>query len=251
MATLHPLSDLHNEFKVFTPVVTDADIVLLIGDIDVKGRGVKWAAEAFPKSQVLYVPGNHEYYGGALVKSLTKLREAAALTSNVTVLDRDEVVINGIRFLGATGWTDYTATGNAREAKWVGQQRMNDFKKIRTATYSRLHPNDLVKECLQTFTWLKSKLAEPFAGKTVVMTHHAPSMRVLADNIHSGTHLDASYANAWDELMGPAVDLWFHGHTHLSVDMDINGTRNVSNQRGYPDDTGMAFNPALVVHLDV
>jgi hypothetical protein len=40
-------SDLHNEFARFDPAPTDADLVILAGDIDIKARGVKWANETF------------------------------------------------------------------------------------------------------------------------------------------------------------------------------------------------------------
>jgi len=45
------LSDLHNEFQPFQPVPTDADVVILAGDIDVKARSGQWAARAFGASK--------------------------------------------------------------------------------------------------------------------------------------------------------------------------------------------------------
>ena len=106
---IHPLSDLHNEFAPFTPEVRDADVVILAGDIDLGVRGIEWARQAFD-CPVLYVPGNHEFYRGHLAKTLQAMR--AAGDERVHVLDRDEVVIGGVRFLGATMWTDFAATGN-------------------------------------------------------------------------------------------------------------------------------------------
>jgi hypothetical protein len=248
MISIHPLSDLHNEFELYEPKVLGADVVLLVGDIDVKSRGVQWASEAFPNSRVLYTPGNHEYYGGQLEHTLRKMREAAALTPNVTIMDRDEVVIGGVRFLGATGWTDFTSTGSLQAAQYDAQQTMRDFKKIRTAAYSKTRPLDFIKENHQTKSWLKDKLAEPFAGKTVVFTHHAPLMELIEDHPHSGTHIDSCYANRWNDLMGEGVDLWFSGHTHMAMDMMVDGTRNISNQRGYPGEV-IGFNPDLVITL--
>lgn len=52
---IHVLSDLHLEFSPFAPQVTAADVVILAGDIHVKGRGVPWARQAF-EGPVLYVP---------------------------------------------------------------------------------------------------------------------------------------------------------------------------------------------------
>lgn len=71
---IHPLSDLHNEFALFTPEVSDADVVILAGDIDLGTRGIEWARQAF-HCPVLYVPGNHEFYRGHLTKTLQAMRE--------------------------------------------------------------------------------------------------------------------------------------------------------------------------------
>ncbi len=74
---IHLLSDLHNEFDLFEPEVRDADVVILAGDINVKTRGVEWAKNTFT-CPVLYVPGNHEFYGGHLTRTLEKMRAASS-----------------------------------------------------------------------------------------------------------------------------------------------------------------------------
>jgi predicted phosphodiesterase len=243
---IHLLSDLHNEFSPFNPEDLDTHVVILAGDIDVKTRGVKWASRAFT-CPVLYVPGNHEFYGGHLSHTLRKLR--AAQGAQVHVMDRDEVIIGGVRFLGATMWTDFAATDNPPMASLNAQNGMNDFRQIRTENYRRIRPADLVAESVKTRDWLHTMLSKPFSGKTVVITHHAPSLRSLKENPHAGTHMDAAYANRWEDLMGgDAMALWVHGHSHMAVDYDVAGTRVVCNPRGYPgEETG--FNAGLVISL--
>ena len=59
---LHILSDLHLEFSTFQPPPTDADVIVLAGDIDKGNKGIYWARETFPAKPILYVPGNHEFY---------------------------------------------------------------------------------------------------------------------------------------------------------------------------------------------
>lgn len=240
------LSDLHNEFSPFMPEVQEADVVILAGDIDVKTRGVVWAKQAF-YGPVLYVPGNHEYYGGHLSRTLEKMR--LAQDERVRVLDRDEGIIGGVRFLGATMWTDFAATGNPPMASLSAQNAMNDFRQICTENYRRIRPADLVEQSVKTRDWLRAKLAEPFDGRTVVITHHAPTLRSLQDNLHAGGHMDAAYANCWEDLMGgDHVALWVHGHSHLAVDYEVAGTRVVCNPRGYPgEETG--FDAGLVITL--
>lgn len=73
---LHILNDLHLEFSTFDPPQTDADVVVLAGDIDKSDKGVYWAREAFPNKQILYVPGNHEFYGARRLETLHLLRIA-------------------------------------------------------------------------------------------------------------------------------------------------------------------------------
>lgn len=243
---IHLLSDLHNEFSPFTPEPLDCDVVILAGDIELKARGVEWAKQAF-STPVLYVPGNHEFYGGHLTRTLEKLR--AAGDDRVLVLDRDEVILAGVRFLGATMWTDFAATGNPHIAAFSAQNTLADFRQIRTEGYRRIRPADLIAQAVQTKDWLRMKLSEPFDGLTVAITHHAPTLRSLQDNPHAGTDLDAAFANRWEDLMGgDKVALWVHGHSHIAVDYDVAGTRVVSNPRGYPgEETG--FRSDLVIEV--
>ncbi|MEH6498996.1 MAG: metallophosphoesterase [Pseudoalteromonas distincta] len=243
---IHVLSDLHNEFDPFIPEVTDVDVVILAGDIDVKARGVAWAKSAFP-GRVLYICGNHEFYSGHLKRTLEKMREEA--DERVQILDRDEVIVGGVRFLGATMWTDFTATGSQSMASQSAQGGMNDFRQIRTDNFRRIKPFDLIEQSEKTRQWLSTRLECPHEGPTVVVTHHAPSLRSLQDNPHAGGHMDAAYANSWEGLMGTdRVALWVHGHSHTAVDYEVAGTRVVCNPRGYPgEETG--FNAHLVLTL--
>lgn len=243
---IHLLSDLHNEFDPFTPEPLDCDVVILAGDIDLKARGVEWAKQSFA-GPVLYVPGNHEFYGGHLTHTLEKLR--AAQDDRVRVLDRDEVVLAGVRFLGAIMWTDFAATGNPHIAAFSAQNALNDFRQIRAENYRRIRPADLIALAVKTKDWLRDRLSEPFDGPTVVITHHAPTLRSLQDNPHAGTHLDAAFANRWEDLMcSDQVALWVHGHSHTAVDYEVAGTRVVSNPRGYPgEETG--FCPDLIIEV--
>ena len=103
---MHVLSDLHNEFEPFAPPRAEADVVVLAGDIDIGKKGVRWAASACGGRPVIYVPGNHEYYGHAIPK-LTLELESLGASVGVRVLDCAVETIKGIRFLGCTLWSDF------------------------------------------------------------------------------------------------------------------------------------------------
>ncbi|MCP1621519.1 metallophosphoesterase [Pseudomonas nitroreducens] len=241
------LSDLHNEFECYQPPPVDADIVVLAGDIDLGIRGVEWATSVFT-CPVLYVAGNHEFYRGHLKRTLEKIR--AAQTDRVRVLDRDVVELGGVRFLGATAWTDFAATDNQPTAAALAGQLLNDFRQIRTENYRPCRPLDFITQASLTRLWLQEQLAILFSGPTVVITHHAPSLRSLQDNPHAGGHLDAAFANQWDDLMGDPISLWLHGHVHTAVDYELRGTRVVCNPRGYPgEQTG--WSPYKLIQLTV
>lgn len=239
---LYVLSDLHNEFSPFEIVPAEYDLAVLAGDVDVKSRGVGWANEAF-SCPVIYVGGNHEFYGGHIDYTLQKMKEAAL--SHVHVLENEAFVFNQTRFLCATSWTDFSATGDAVAATQIAQDWMNDFRVIRAENYRRLRPSDVVSRNHFSHEWLAVELRKPFDGKTVVVTHHAPLYELVGDK-HDG-HLNAAYANNWQDLVEKA-DLWIFGHTHRSIDVQIGRCRVVSNPRGYPN-SQTGFNPALVVNV--
>ena len=191
MARLALCSDLHIEFGAYTPPPLDADLVLLAGDVDTKGRCGRWGdAEAVFGAPVVAVLGNHEHYGDKIERSLDRMRPRAA-AQGLTLLENEAVVVAGVRVLGCTLWTDFNlfADGDLDQIKrdaglCVGDYYrggINDFRHIRVACdgYRRLRPVDTARLHAASVEWLRARLAEPFAGPTVVLTHHAPSIRSL------------------------------------------------------------------------
>lgn len=249
MPKIQVLSDLHLEFEDYTPHQTDADIVVLAGDIHLKVKGVLWAKQHF-KQPVVYVPGNHEYYGGSLGHTLAKM-QAAAEGSNIHLLHNSSVVLGGVRFVGGTLWTDYRLTGNQPSAMLDAQQVMSDFRKIRDEDYRKVRPAHLAVHHAKTRKFLETTLEQPFDGTTVVVTHHAPSeLSISAQYLETGGHLNAAYASNLTPLIGMQVNTWIHGHVHDSFDYDLYGTRVVCNPRGYaPNHLNRDFDPGLLIDL--
>lgn len=242
---LYILSDLHLEFGSFEPQV-EADVVILAGDIHPGVRGVDWAAQCFPDTPVLYVAGNHEYYGHALPRLLDKMRSRAEGTS-VRVLENMPVELGGVTFYGCTWWTDFQLFGNGRDAMAAVSERMTDFRRIRVSPqYRRLRPTDTVLQHVVSRQWLDRTLAGA-TGKRVVITHHAPSTRSLPDH-RKNNLVSAAYASHCDDFVEASqAALWVHGHTHYAVDYLIGNTRVLSNPRGYTDEPVAGFRPHLVV----
>lgn len=242
---IHILSDLHLEFSSYVPNETDADVIILAGDIHTKGRASAWASQAFDMPTVL-VAGNHDSYGSSLQSSHRKLKESAQ--GHVHFLERDVVVLGKTRFIGCTGWTDFKAFGSFPLNVSNAQTSMNDYKQIRYGqTYRRLRASDTQAIADESRQWLLAEVRKPFAGKTVVVTHHAPLLRLLP-SWPECSGLDAAYGNDWREFLEEDIDLWVFGHTHHAVDVVIEGTRFLSNPLGYPGE-GTGFRRDLMIKL--
>ncbi len=241
---LHILSDLHLSLGALEIPENDADTVILAGDIARPKEAASWAS-GFAKP-VLYVLGNHEFYGSSIAGAIDELKQLCAGT-NIHVLDNDEVIIDGVRFLGTTLWTDFMLFG-AGEKRAIAMQEalrfMRDFSRIRVgeAAEALFSPADSAALFNIHAAWLKSKLAEPYSGPTVVITHHAPSRKSIHPKF-AGSLLNACFVSDAERLIdGSRARLWIHGHTHDSFDYLLNGTRVVCNPRGYTKD-GVNENP--------
>jgi len=244
------LSDLHLEFAPFTPQETDADAVILAGDIHVGTKAVTWVKEAVSRDKpVIYVLGNHEYYGQALPRHLLKLKELAR-GSNLHVLEKDCLMLGEIVFLGCTLWTDFELFGNPKIAGYNATQKMTDYRKIRVNPgYRRLRSIDTAGVHYRSRRWLTEEVEKHRGRKLVVVTHHAPSTRSLPMGFGDDL-LSAAYASNLDGFVeGCGAALWVHGHIHVSRDYMIGGTRVVCNPRGYPDDYNARFSSNMVVEV--
>ena len=152
------LSDLHLEFQHWSPPKADADIIVLAGDIDVGIRGIEWARRSFPSTPVVYVPGNHEFYGRHMWDLMEELLEEGK-RFGVDVLDGRDLSIGGVRFLGATLWTDFALQGSDRgstdRAMDDAQYGMNDFRLIRYGEGRVFRPADARAIHLAQVRWAR------------------------------------------------------------------------------------------------
>ncbi|HEY1059789.1 MAG TPA: metallophosphoesterase [Limnobacter sp.] len=240
-------SDLHLEtlrnFPAFSNIPRPkkpADRIVLAGDIHQGTAGLQALAKLGEKGHV-YVAGNHEYYHHdieILDDQLAELADKAGLH----YLQRRSVVIDGIRFMGCTLWTDFNIQPGWRlGAQLVAKAFLPDYKLIRYKG-KQFTPAMSMDLHAQNVDWLHSELNTPFEGTTVVVTHHAPH----AQSIHPRFHLspiNAAFVSDLSPLMGKA-QLWLHGHMHDSFDYTVhqNGgaTRVLVNPRGYVRKKGKA-----------
>jgi Icc-related predicted phosphoesterase len=236
-------SDIHLEFGPLKIATTDADIIVAAGDIGVGREGLDWL-KSFRKP-VVYVAGNHEFYGREYLSTLAALTDGAS-GSNVRFLEQRSWEYDGVRFLGCTLWSGLGSDDNDRLDELVSI--VNDFRKIRYRT-ELLSANNYLRLHRESRRWLFAELAKPFSGKTVVVTHHAPTPWSWRDNPNQIKR--HAYCNDLREVLHCfEIAAWFHGHTHAVSDYRCSGTRILCNPRGYfPNQLVSEFDPGKILEL--
>lgn len=249
------LSDLHLDrgHGFIRPVGDDADVVVLAGDIHVGIKGIAWARRIFKDKPIVYVAGNHEFYGYRWDKLNEQLR-AEGRHHDVHFLENGEVTLFGLRFLGATLWTDFKFFGEEKKALAMNMvhRSLYDYRVIaRDANGHAIVPTDTLDRHRTSFQWLKERLAKADKAKTIVVTHHYPCP-LSTDPQWANDIVTAGFGSNLDELIGKSA-MWIHGHTHTCFDYMHKGTRIVCNPKGYewmdrpPENP--KFNPKLVLEI--
>lgn len=257
------ISDLHLEFGPFEfrSPPPDFDVAVFAGDI---GKPVTAAIEWMQSERkrglkdrpVIYVPGNHEFYGSEMKSALADGR-AAAQWADVNLLARDSVVVNGVRFIGSILWTDYRLLAKPKISMIVAGQELNDHRLIRyredNGHYSRFMPWHAAAEHRLDLAFIRGELATHHCGPTVVVTHHAPHPGSVQPR-HLGSSLSPAFASDLSALIEEyQPELWIHGHDHGSHDYSVGKTRVFANQAGYPDlhrgRENRGFDPRCVIEI--
>lgn len=259
---LRIVSDVHTEFfkdqpfhkfksildNILPPMEDEKDQTLIVaGDLG-SARGIhaiKLALEHWGDRfrEILYTPGNHEYYGGQMPNTDEDIREAIQNIENV-YFGNDAMFIAGGKTVHLnTLWTDFD--GGKEISMVLAELGMNDYRVCRGPHGRTLKPSDTLSH---------HKLAVAVLQKTIrpgdiVVTHHLPSFRSV-DPEYTTSDLNGAYASDLEWLMlekEPA--LWIHGHTHVPCDYTVGKTRVVCNPRGYAGQEKNGFNGKLVVEV--
>ena len=169
---LHILADLHFEFGAVKIPVTDADVVVLAGDVHLGREGRIWARNQFFAKPVIYVLGNHEFYRHSLPE-LTETLKRETDGSNIHLLENGAVEINGYTFLGCTLWTDFRLGDDLDGSMRVAEAIMSDYGIVQFSTENRrLRPCDTARLHAESVAWLRCALAKCDRARTIVVTCH-------------------------------------------------------------------------------
>lgn len=244
------ISDLHQEFGITQLSFSNADVIVLAGDINVGTKGIEWMIKEIPNKPIIYVLGNHEYYKGTYPKTLHKIK-ALAKNTNIHVLENDVVNINGINFHGATLWTDFSLFGNPRTYGMLCQDKMNDYKKIRRdLSYSKLRTIDTFRIHNESIKWLAKSLEEKQEKQNIVVTHHAPSIQSIPENYKTDP-ISAAYAsNLNDFILKHQPNYWIHGHIHEPKNYTIGKTNVICNPHGYINEKFNGYEKELIIEIN-
>lgn len=242
------LSDYHREFdQNWVLPVPDADVLVLAGDISAGVNAIQWGqtlARQRPGIKVVQVAGNHEHYRQEIKKNILLMRKEASKNQNHYFLENNSIDIDGVRFVGATLWTDFshpTGAGAGRDFNMaVAPSLMNDYRMIKYQygpdQWGKLSPANILNTHVASREYIFSELnSRPHNLKAVVVTHHAPSGLSVGER-YKGDSRNCYYVSDLDDRIKSisAPDLWLHGHIHSPSDYMIGSTRVVCNPIGYP-----------------
>ena len=255
------VSDLHLDFGNPTPhLAAGVDIVVLAGDLG-EIRHPWLLAEVVQvwedAKHILYVPGNHEFYGCDIDEGRRMLARQCGI-HGVTLLDPGAVTIAGVRFIGATLWTDFRLDGIPSEpgAHAEAQRCISDFNgAIRQCEGTRRFTTfESVRRHEAERAFIERELATATeAGTTaVVITHHAPTPRSVAPRF-VGDPCSAAFASDLEGVIARyRPTLWVHGHMHDPVDVVLGETRVLCNPAGYDGHANArhGYDPELCIEVD-
>ncbi|WP_025661829.1 metallophosphoesterase [Rhizobium sp. IBUN] len=248
-------------------VVPDADICISAGDIanSIAESVAYLRLHVEPRMPVILILGNHDYYGSGIDFVIERARRLTKSTQ-IHLLENESLIVGENRFVGATLWTDFAVSVGEdehippaeRRAKAFGlvPSRMMDFYSIFRS--DERHPGEngmvTVKEILERHVrsrdFIDHELSQPFDGRTIVVTHHAPLMQSF-DPSFFGNVTNAAFASDLSDLIcRRRPSLWIHGHIHKFRDYMADDTRIICNPVGYQREKYISgFRPGFVIEL--
>ena len=199
--------------------------------------------------KVFMVMGNHEHYGGKFWKTKTELEKL--LPSNVTLLENQHEIYEGVLFVGATLWTDMNKSDPltlATMANYMSDYKVITFQYPQYGTYHKMRPIDTVKMHIESKRYIEQTVQEHPDMPVVVITHMGPTYESINEQYRHEPVSNGAYVSDLSDLIldNPNIKTWVHGHVHNPVDYTVGWCRVLCNPRGYlPWESNNGFNPSL------
>ena len=244
----------------------DVDVVVIAGDIC---EGIKNAFEHVrrivpERIPVVMTAGNHEFYRRVWSEEIAQAKSLAG-EFNLLFVNDDVVLLGDTRFVGSTLWTNYRLFGdaNAVVAMEAARRGMNDHRLItwQKNPWKRFRPEEALLLHERSRRFIVDALTMPFAGNTVVVTHHAPHFGSVEKRFQNDALTAAFASDLTDVITIREVGadreddeqrknklIWNHGHIHASSDYNVGGVRILANPHGYGAENP-GFDPQLIVEV--
>ena len=229
-------SDLHLEFrdnKEFiknNPLQPLGEVLLLAGDIVLfteMNKHADFFSYVSDHFQTTYwIPGNHEYYHfDAATKCGTlneKIRDNVFLVNNISIHHKE------INFIFSTLWSKISPAH-----EWHIEHGMSDFLVIKY-NGNRFSPVQFNQLHHESILFLKQEIQGNQSGKTVVVSHHVPTLLNYPEKYKGDVLNEAFAVELFDFIESSNIDYWIYGHHHNNTpDFQIGKTRMLTNQLGY------------------
>jgi Icc-related predicted phosphoesterase len=250
--------------------IPEADLCICAGDVtgNIHTSADYLMNEVAPTMPVVIVLGNHDYYGYSIDRALEIARRRLS-GSSVHLLENESIVLGGVRFVGATLWTDFEVPHGTIDGRREPSIEVRRFRALRAsvrdiADFRHIYRSDERKEGetglitaqemiarhIESRAFIDAELAEPFDGKTVVVTHHAPSPRSFHP-AYIGSPTNGAFASELSAVIYKGEPwYWIHGHIHHASDYFIGKTRVLCNPKGYRHERDFTeFRPGLVIEI--
>ena len=247
--SIRVVSDVHLEInrpldwsEIVCPIEhsNNKKILILAGDIGYPGTPIykdflKHSVHNF--DHVLVIAGNHEHYHGGHIDKIHRKMHADCKSSGAVCLQNRSVVINKVKFIGATGWTKL----HNDVKPFIDKD--DDFKHIHNMTFDKF--NQLHVEDLQ---FIRDEV-ENSEYPVVVITHHPPSERMSKSEYNNSVWQSKMFFDHEDNIKPPII-LWINGHTHHTRHEILdNGVHLYSNSHGFRDREHTGFDKNKIIEI--
>lgn len=246
------LSDLHTEFRLPYKTADFAeyrgeDVLVLAGDIASGSTNtinvIKFFKEqGFP--HIVYVAGNHEYYGGDYIQFNEKMAEKCSMIDGVHFLNPGSVTIDGVLFTGGTLWTNFAENPFSQS---MARKAINDFRVIKS-----FDTNQCARTYYQHLDHIETAYEARGDKRVVVVTHFLPARECIAPRFRGPDLINDYFANDLGSYIATMEKTtWLFGHTHDATDIVLGDTRVVANPHGYYTavNDGIGFEPFKVIEV--
>jgi len=194
----------------------DLDVIVLAGDISSKDHLLgkffsalrKWNSEIF----ILFVPGNHEFYGKwKSIPDVNNDLKVLCDSFKIDFLNEGSCkVIKGVCWIGTTLWSAIQQNTYMPELgclKHIKDFRNNQFN------FLQRHEFELRQ--------LEMSITTSISTPKVIISHYLPSLSLI-DPSFAGSSLNSAFASDLDRLfLNKDIRLWIAGHTHKRTKTNI------------------------------